>query len=250
MIDLSKFTKNSHALFLAYDQGLEHGPSDFNDENINPEKIIEIASSGFFTGLVFQKGIAEKYYDKNSKDLPPLIVKLNGKTKLQDNINPNSMMLCTVDEAIALGASAVGYTVYLGSTHEEEMLVALGNVVRDAHLQNLPVIGWMYPRGEKIPNPHDPEITAYAARVGLELGCDIVKVFYPGNRSAIEEVVRAAGATKVVFSGGKLLDEEEFLDEARSVIEGGAFGLAVGRNVWQRENPLEIAKKISNIVLS
>lgn len=250
MIDLSKFTKKGHALFLAYDQGLEHGPSDFNDENIDPQKIIDIASSGYFTGLIFQKGIAEKYYDKNSKNLPPLIVKLNGKTKLQDNINPNSMMLCTVDEAIMLGASAVGYTVYLGSTHEEEMLVQLGNVVRDAHAKNLPVIGWMYPRGEKIPNPHDPEITAYAARVGLELGCDIVKVLYPESTTAVKDVIDAAGVTKVVFSGGELLEEDKFLDQARSITKGGAFGLAVGRNVWQREDPLEIAKKLSEIVFS
>lgn len=261
MVDLSKITKDEKALFLAYDQGLEHGPSDFNDENIDPEKIIEIASSGFFTGVIFQKGIAEKYYeaqlhsknssasaDKENTNLPSLIIKLNGKTKLQDNTNPVSSLLCTVDEAIKLGAKAVGYTVYLGSTHEEEMLKELGEVVREAHGKDLPVIGWMYSRGEKISDPSAPEIVAYAARIGLEVGCDMVKVFYPGSKEAVEATVAAAGKTKVVFSGGKLQEEDDFLNTAENIMAGGAAGIAVGRNVWQRENSIDIAEKLFDIV--
>ncbi len=247
MVNLSNITRRERAFFLAYDQGLEHGPSDFNDENIDPQKIIEIAKSGFFTGIIFQKGIAEKYYKKNSS-LPPLIVKLNGKTKLQDNINPLSLLLCTIDEALSLGAKAVGYTVYLGSSHEEEMLSELAQVVREAHEKSIPVIGWMYPRGEKIKNPHDPEITAYAARIGLELGCDMVKVFYPGTLLSAKEVVRAAGETKVVFSGGEFRDEDEVIRQAKEAIAAGAAGLAIGRNIWQRKNSLEISEKLSNII--
>ena len=103
-------------MILAYDQGLEHGPTDFNDKNIDPSYIIEIANKGKFNGLVLQKGIAEKYY----RGKVPLILKLNGKTNLLKG-EPIAKQLCSVKEAIELGAKAVGYTIYVGSIHEPEM---------------------------------------------------------------------------------------------------------------------------------
>src|SRR3989344_7438829 len=113
-INLGKILKKERAMYLAYDQGLEHGPSDFTDENIDPLKIIEIAVKGRFTGIVFHKGIAEKYQKEIKKSKVPLILKLNGKTKLVGG-EPISANTCTVKEAIKLGAKAVGYTIYIGS---------------------------------------------------------------------------------------------------------------------------------------
>ncbi|MGB9637396.1 MAG: hypothetical protein ACPLY7_01210, partial [Microgenomates group bacterium] len=87
-MDLSKITKQGRALFLAYDQGLEHGPTDFNEENVDPAVVLKIADSGYFTGVILQKGVAEKYYASPPAGgsaqayKVPLIVKLNGKTNL------------------------------------------------------------------------------------------------------------------------------------------------------------------------
>lgn len=248
MINLSAISKNDKMLLLAYDQGMEHGPTDFNDESIDPYYILEIGIRGGFTGIIFQKGVAEKYYDQKYQQALPLIVKLNGKTNLVKTEEPYSPLLCTVDEAKKLGAKAVGYTVYIGSEHEETMLEELGKIVYEAHNNNLPVIGWMYPRGKNVKNPHDPKIIAYSARIGLEIGVDLVKVFYPGNVQKVREVVKASGKTGVVISGGKLANEEEFLTMAKNAILGGARGLAVGRNVWQRPDPLIIAEKLKKIV--
>lgn len=248
MVDLSKILKKDRAFFLAYDQGMEHGPSDFDDENADPENILEIGLKGGFTGIIFQKGIAEKYYNKKHKESLPLILKLNGKTNLVKTEEPYSPIICTVDEAIGLNAVAVGYTVYVGSEHEEKMIQELGEIVRQAHGKNIPIIGWMYPRGKNIKNPHDSEIIAYAARIGLEVGCDLVKVNYPGSFEAVKNVVEMAGKAGVVISGGTLSGEEEFLRNVETSILAGARGIAVGRNVWQRENPREITDKLKDII--
>ena len=248
MADLAKITTNGKALFLAYDQGLEHGPTDFNDENIDPEFVLKIGVEGGFSAVIFQKGIAEKYFIDEFKNKIPFIIKLNGKTNLVKDIDPYSPLLCTVEEAIALGAVGVGYTVYPGSEFETKMTEELGRVVRDAHEKGIPVVAWMYPRGKSVANPTDPEIIAYAARLGLELGADIVKVQYPGSLEALKHVVASAGKTKVVVSGGKKESEEEFLETAKIVVESGAIGMAVGRNIWQSEKPLEVTKRLKEIL--
>ncbi|MEK9171333.1 MAG: fructose-bisphosphate aldolase, partial [Patescibacteria group bacterium] len=107
-IVMDKFFRNGKGLLLAYDQGFEHGPSDFNAKNVDPEYILDIAQkAGVFTGVIFQKGIAERHYLREQRTLPPLIVKLNGKTGLHAGEEPFAPLLCTVDEALGLGASAV-----------------------------------------------------------------------------------------------------------------------------------------------
>lgn len=248
MVSLDKISKNNKILLLAYDQGMEHGPSDFDDENIDPGYILKIGIDGGYTGIIFQKGIAEKYYSKELMGKLPLILKLNGKTNLVKTQEPYSPLLCTVGEAIKLGASSVGYTIYIGSEYEEQMLKELGEVIRQAHDQNIPVIGWMYPRGKNVQNPTDHEIVAYAARVGLEIGCDLVKVNYPGDFESAKHIVDSAGKTGVIFAGGVKQNEAAFLEMAKTVMEAGATGMAVGRNIWQNEKPLEITQKLKEII--
>lgn len=246
-VNLDKITKNGKALFLAYDQGLEHGPTDFNEESVNPLKVLEIADSGFFTGLILQKGIAEKYFFNKNYQVP-LIVKLNGKTNLIKDEDPYSPQICSVAEALSYGAAAVGYTIYIGSEHEPKMTAEFGKIEQEAEEAGIPVIAWMYPRGRNIPDEKDPKIIAYAARVGLELGADIIKIRYTGDPVSFNWVIRNAGEAKVVVMGGSKEDEKTFLERTSIVMDQGAIGLAVGRNIWQSERPLEIAEKIAKII--
>jgi len=148
-IKLNKIMRKGKAFFLAYDQGLEHGPTDFNDKNVDPNYIIDIAKKGKYTGIIFQKGIAEKYNSEIKKSKIPLIVKLNGKTNLVKG-DPVSIQLCTVKEAIKLGAVAVGYTIYIGSIHENKMLNEFEKIEKEAHSLGMPVVLWIYPRGKSI----------------------------------------------------------------------------------------------------
>lgn len=244
---LEKITRNGRAYILAYDHGMEHGPVEFNDKNVDPAYIFDLALKTEATAIAVQKGIAQKYYGGEARKVP-LIVKLNGKDRIAGG-EPYSAQECTIDEALQLGAAAVGYTIYLGSERDWEMIERFGVIVRDAHKAGIPAIAWVYPRGKSVKDDTSPEITAYAARVALELGADLAKIKYCGSEECFRWAVKSAGRCAVVLSGGaKTENPEEFLDTLRAVMRAGAIGVAVGRNVWQAENPIEVAQKIKEIV--
>ena len=248
--DTSIIERNGRVMLLAYDQGFEHGPVDFDEKSVDPNYIMDIARSGHYTGVIFQEGVAAKYYATavTHENLPPLIVKLNGKTSFQGE-EPLSLQLCTVEKAIELGAKAVGYTVYVGSEHEEQMLAEFSRIEDEAHAKGLVVIAWMYPRGKKVEGKQTTKETlAYAARLGLELNADYVKIAYSGDVDSFKWVVAAAGKTKVLVQGGKRLDWPELVAEVTGALAAGAAGIAIGRNVWQDSNPVEISKKLSELV--
>lgn len=242
---MAPFLKGGKSILLAYDQGLEHGPStDFDDKNVNPSYVMEIAAKGGFSGVVFQKGVAERFYDGKV----PLIVKVNGKTSLPKG-EPISRQVCSVEHAVSLGAKAVGYTIYLGSGLEAEMLSEFGRIQEEAHRRGIAAIAWIYPRGAAVQNDTSKEIVAYAARTGLELGADAVKIKYTGDSASFSWAVKSAAGVHVFMSGGpKAPTDEAFLQQVRGVMEAGATGLAVGRNVWQNSDPLKMAENLKQII--
>lgn len=247
-IKLGKIMTKGKAMYLAYDQGLEHGPaSDFNDKNIDPLYILDIAKKGKFNAVVYQKGIAEKYLPEIKKSKVPLILKLNGKTKLVGG-DPISAQIATVKDARALGASAVGFTIYIGSEHEAEIIEEFSRIESEAHKYGLPVVAWIYPRGKSIEGKPSGELLQYAARVGLEVGADIVKLHWNGNPVDLRRAVKAAGRAKVVVAGGIKAEGPVFLKMVKTLMKTGAAGLAVGRNIWQADKPLELSDKVRSIV--
>jgi len=247
IIKLYKILRNKKAMFLAYDQGLEHGPSDFNDKNVDPNYIIDIAEKGKYTGVIFQKGIAEKYHEKIKKSKVPLILKLNGKTNLMKG-DPISRQLCSVDEAIDLRAVAVGYTIYIGSKYERIMLREFEKIQREAHKRGIPVIAWIYPRGSGVKGKSKAKLMAYAARTGLEIGADIIKIVYHGSEKDLKWAVKSAGKAKVVVAGGSKKSERELLKQVEDIRDSKCIGLAIGRNIWQNKDPMAITKKIKKII--
>lgn len=255
MVDLNKILRDGKCMLLAYDQGMEHGPTDFNDENVDPNFILDIAlKSQVFTGLVFGEGVAEKYYPiggVDKKNYPPLVVKLNGKTGLHKGEEPLSLQLTSVDQAIKLGAVGVGYTIYVGSEHEEQMMVEFRKICDEAHAKDLLVIAWMYPRGKKVEGQEtSKDIVAYAARIALELGADFAKLPYTGDPESFAWVVKSAGATKVLVQGGSKKDEAALLAEVGDFMKVGATGLAIGRNVWQATDPISVSQKLSKVIFN
>lgn len=243
---LEPILRNGRGMLLAYDHGFEHGPIEFDEQSADPAWIMDIADSGHFTGVVCQKGVAARYYSGHKV---PLIVKLNGKTGFHAGEEPVSVQNCTVDEAIELGAVGVGYTIYVGSERENEMLREFSEIEREAHEKGLIVMGWMYPRGKNVKSDTDPETLAYAARLGLELNADAVKIKYSGDAESYKRIVQAAADTKIFVVGGPKTDDiDGLLKTAKEIVEAGAVGLAIGRNIWQAEKPLEVAEKLSKII--
>ena len=234
------------ALFLAYDQGFEHGPRDFNMDNSNPQMIIDVANSADFTGLILLPGSAEKYYHSGTSE-KPLIVKLNSKTSF-NKTEPISTQHCSVRRAAKMNATAVGYTLYPGSLREQEMYREFGRIVEEAHEVGMSAIAWAYPRGSGVENDLDTDTIAYGARIAAELGADMVKLKYNDDREGFPWVIRNACKSHVLVSGGHKTDSLKELEIAKEVLELGATGIAIGRNVWQSSNPKGMAKALSDVV--
>jgi class I fructose-bisphosphate aldolase len=247
-IDDAPLTRDGKVLILAYDHGLEHGPVDFEDvpESADPTRTFDAATHDAVTSIAVQKGLAEAYYPSYEDDVD-LLAKLNGTSNLWMG-EPDSAVNCSVEYAAELGASSVGFTLYGGSNHEVEMAEEFRQAQEAAREHDLPVVMWSYPRGQGLKDDTDPDTIAYAARQALELGADVAKVKHPGSREGMEHAVRMAGKTKVVMSGGSKTTDREFLESVKATIDAGGKGLAVGRNVWQREDPTRILDALEAVI--
>ena len=252
--------RNGTALFLPYDQGLEHGPRDFfaNPAASDPAYIGRLALEGGFNGIAIQIGIAEKFYWDFAGEVP-LILKLNGKTDIPADAAALSPVHATVADAVRLGADAVGYTLYVGTPAAADDFAQYRQVHAEAVRLGMPLIVWAYPRGSAIEAKGGKDsfyAVDYAARTASELGADVVKVNFPDPEKragvpaaydaaftleqAIDQVVRSANRTLVLVSGGEQQGDEAMLEKARRSMEAGATGLIFGRNVWQREHDQSI----------
>jgi class I fructose-bisphosphate aldolase len=245
---------NGTAIFLPYDHGLEHGPRDFAGypESGDPRHVIRLAVEGGFNGVALQIGLAGKFYWEYAGEVP-LVLKLNGKTDIPSPADPVSPVNATVEEAVRLGADAVGYTLYVGTPGQERDFAQYLRVREDAGRFGMPLIVWSYPRGAAIDAKGGKDsfyAVDYAARTASELGADMVKVNFPqpakrdgvpeayrgefSPQQAIESVVSSAGRSLLLVSGGEHAGQEAMLEKARESMEAGATGLIFGRNVFQR----------------
>lgn len=247
-IEETDLTRDGKILILAYDHGLEHGPTDFSDhpERMDPTTVFDVATHDAVTSIAVQKGIAEGYYPSYEDDVS-LLTKLNGTSNLWMG-EPDSSVNCSVEYAADIGADAVGFTLYGGSNNEIDMAEEFRDAQEAAREHDLPMVMWSYPRGQGLKNDTSADTIAYAAREALELGADVAKVKYPGSREAMEHTVQAAAGTKVVMSGGSKTTDEEFLQSVKAVMDAGGVGLAVGRNVWQRENPTQLLDALEKVI--
>jgi class I fructose-bisphosphate aldolase len=259
--DDSPVTRNGNSLILAYDHGTEHGPVDFEPmpKSADPTHVFEVAKHDAVTAIALQKGNAEYYrqweHENSISDAAPLLVKLNGNSNLAKRDDYYSPKQCSVEYAVEeLDADAVGYTMYAGSLHEDEMWEDFREVQEEAREYGIPVVMWSYPRGKGIEENDDysgqtdPAVVAYGARLGLELGADMVKCKYPGSREDWADLEDVVGEMKTVMSGGSKRSDKAFLQDVHDTISVGGNGLAVGRNIFQRESPSELLDKLEKVI--
>lgn len=257
----SPIYRNGNSLILAYDHGTEHGPVDFEPmpKSADPTHVFEVAKHDAVTAIALQKGNAEYYRqwqdETGNQDSAPLLVKLNGNSNLAQRDDYYSPKQCSVKYAVEeLDAEAVGYTMYAGSLHEDKMWKEFREVQEEARKYGIPVVMWSYPRGKGIENnpdysgQKDPDVVAYGARLGLELGADMVKCKYPGNQKDWKQLENVVGGLKTVMSGGSKRSDEAFLEDVHDTIEVGGNGLAVGRNIFQREDPESLLDKLEEVI--
>jgi class I fructose-bisphosphate aldolase len=258
---------NGTLVVLPLDQGLEHGPTDFfpHPPAVDPEYQFELAAEGNYSAIALGIGLADKYMQRYAGRVP-LILKLNGKTNIPSDAEATSPLFASVEDAVRLGADAVGYTMYVGSPRQDDELRQYSQVRRDCERFGMPLVLWSYPRGSAIDakgGKNSLFAQDYAARLALEMGADIVKLHEPeADNSASPEpyrslrenvaqrcarVVRSAGRTMVLFSGGTKNDDDgAVLRKVRQYMQAGATGVMFGRNMWLR--PFDDAVKLSRQV--
>ncbi len=264
--------KNGTLLILPIDQGFEHGPVDFlpNIDSQNPDYQYRLALEGKFNAIALHYGLAEKYFDFYAGKVP-LILKINGKTNIPPDDEAFSPITATVEEAVRLGADAIGYTLYVGSPRQDDDIRQFVEVRNEANALGIPIIMWSYPRGRAIEEKGGRDSLYagdYAARMADELGADIVKLNEPkpvheknpkeyqnlknlSHQEMVEKVVKSAGKVMVLFSGGSKIGDEDLLNKAEICMKAGATGLIFGRNMWQRkfDYAIAIAKYVQYILI-
>jgi len=265
---------NGTLMLLPIDQGIEHGPRDFfpNPASKDPEYQFRLAAEAGYSALACQIGMASRYYPDYAGQVP-LILKVNGKTDIPSSSESFSTCNASVEDAVRLGADAVGYTLYVGSPRQDLDLAQMRTVREDCERFGMPLIVWSYPRGSAIDKKGGKDsfyAIDYAARMAMEMGADVVKLNMPkrgdsdkdapepynemdvSQEEAIRQCVESAGRALVVLSGGSRVDDEMVVGNTRAVMQAGGSGVIFGRNVWQREwsEALEIVEQIKETLLS
>lgn len=230
-------------IIVPMDHGISVGPISGLE---NMKDIIGKVAEGGANAIVEHKGLVGEGHRGSGKDIG-LIIHLSASTSLSPHPNTKTLV-CTIEEAIKLGADAVSIHVNIGDSEEKEMLKDFGKVSYEARMWGMPLLAMIYPRGEKIADEYDVKVIKHAARVGNEMGADLVKVSYTGSPESFREVVAGCAVPVVIAGGPKMDSDKDILEMVKGSIEAGAAGVSIGRNVFQHKNPTAMIRAISSIV--
>ncbi len=235
--------ETKRTIIVPMDHGVSSGPI---PGLIDMPTTVNSVAEGGANAVLLHKGIIKHGHRGYGRDIG-LIMHLSGSTSLSPDPN-HKVLVASVEEAIKLGADAVSIHVNVGADDEAEMLAQLGEVSARCMEWGMPLLAMMYPRGRKIESEHDVEVVKHAARVGAELGADIVKTNYTGDVDSFKEVVKGCPVPVVIAGGPKMSTDREVLEMVAGAIEAGAAGTSIGRNIFQHKNPTKMVRAIAAIV--
>ena len=226
--------ESGKTVIVPMDHGVSMGPI-YGLQDI--DATVNMIIRGGANATIVHKGIVTSTNRSEDTDIG-LIIHLSASTSLNPDPN-NKISVCDVDEALALGADAVSVHVNIGADTESAMLESLGKTARECNRWGIPLLAMMYPRGENV--AEDVETVKLAARVGAEVGADIIKCPYTGSAESFMEVIKGC-PVPVVIAGGSKLTDLQTLEMIEGAMNAGAAGLSIGRNVFQHENPEKFLK--------
>jgi class I fructose-bisphosphate aldolase len=272
-----KLAGTGKLIILPVDQGFEHGPARSfakNDVGYDPHYHFKLAINAGLSAFAAPLGMLEAGADTFAGQIP-LIMKVNSSNSLsREKYSPTQAITGSVNEAIRLGCSAIGFTIYPGSDAALDMISDIQDMALEAKSAGLAVVVWSYPRGGDISKEGETaiDIVAYAAHMAALVGAHIIKVKPPTSHIELEEakkvylsekieidtlsnrikhVVQSCfqGRRLVVFSGGNSKDKASFLNEIRGLYAGGATGSIIGRNSFQRpyNEALSLLNEVTDI---
>ena len=268
MLNTGRLAGTGKMVILPVDQGWEHGPARTYaknpagyDPHYHYQLAIESGCNAYAAPLGFIEAGAHEYAGQI-----PTILKVNNNNSLYTQVNPDSAVTSTVEDALRLGCAGIGFTVYPGSANSQALYEELREITREAKAKGLVVVVWAYARGEQISKQGETaiDVISYAAQIAAQMGANIIKVkpptahlefdaakkAYVENGRPIEtladrirDVIQSSfnGRRIVIFSGGATKGTDELLEEIRQMAAGGAFGSIMGRNAFQRPKGESIA---------
>lgn len=225
------------------DHGTSIGPVDGVER---PGETAAAVARGGATSLVVHKGLVPPI----AEAAPETGIWLHVSASTSLNPDPDDKrVVATAREAVRLGADGLGAHVNVGSAQESRQVEDLGALTRAADELGLPVLAMMYPRGPNVEDPHDVENVAHVARLGAEIGADVVKVPYTGDPTTFRQVAEGCPVPVLISGGPKVPDDEAVLEDVQQSIQAGGAGVSIGRNVWQRDDPEAFAAALAELVL-
>ncbi len=242
-IRLNRILENGRMLCIPMDHGISNGPIEGLED---PASIIYKCEAHGLTSVIINKGIL--------KTLPKptrigILVHFSSSTIL--SLSPNRKMLTgTVKEAVAMGADGVSLHINIGGKEEPEMLEQLGTMAHKCHQWQVPLLAMMYPRGEKIKDPHDPEIVGHVARIDAECGADIVKTLYNGDMESFSKMVKSNPVPIFIAGGPKAKSDDDVLQMTEDAMNAGAKGITYGRNIFAHKNPQQMVQALAAIIFN
>jgi len=236
--------ETGNAVIVPMDHGISIGPI---PGIIDMKTTVNAVSQGGATAVLMQKGIIPYGHRTAGHDVG-LILHLSASTSLGSS-SDTKVLVSNVEEGLKFGADAVSIHVNLGADSEPQMLADFGKVSRDCADWGMPLLVMAYARGPSIKNQYDPEKVAHCARVGAELGADLIKVSYTGDIDSFRTVVKGALAPVLIAGGPKMDSDLDILNMVFDSIEAGGKGVSIGRNIFQHSNPRAMTEAISGIVL-
>ncbi len=230
-------------IIVPLDHGVTVGPI---PGLIDLGKTVDAVANGGANAVIGHVGLPLYGHRHHGKDIG-LILHLSASTSLNPDPN-NKVLVNSVERAIKMGADGVSIHVNIGAADEDNMLKDLGRVSNDCMEWGMPLLAMMYARGPKIKKETDVEVVKLAARVGAELGADIVKTNYTGDPDSFAKVVEGCPAPVIIAGGEKMETDRDVLEMVYWSLQAGGKGVSIGRNIFQHNNPYKIVKAIYSIV--
>ncbi len=240
---LRRVAPSGRAVIIPMDHGVSSGPIDGLE---NPAKAVDLARRGGATSVVVHKGLIPAI--ATSLGDMGLIVHLSASTSLNPDTD-DKRLVGTVAEGARLGADAISVHVNVGADTESRMVEDLGRVAGACEEHGLPLLAMMYPRGPGIDDPHAVGNVKHVARLGAELGADLVKCPYTGDAESFAEVVDTCPVPVVISGGPKVDTPADLFEMVAGAVEAGASGVSIGRNSFQAEDPVATVRAMRQLVV-
>lgn len=234
LIPDSSIARNQRVWLFYYDQNQP-------EEATDPSQIIQQARQLPLTAIMLPKGMARAYYPLNQQDIP-LIVQLNGQAVVTHNHHRHSPLVCTIPEAIQLGAKAVSYTIYLGGDNESTMIQEFSRLSRQARRAKIKSIAIIQTIDQAGRVDRHSNMLAYAAQMALSLGADYTQLSLASDQEKYSHVTMSAGKAHVITDLGQLPDSTDLIQATQSIVTSGAAGIATDQSLLDQINPQQTTR--------